>query len=182
MNRKVIRFMAEINHQSVTALMNTVGQLKNQGCKSILLLISSPGGSVVHGISAYNFLKETGLDIATCNYGSVDSIATVIYCAGTKRYSVPNARFVVHGITFGVQGGASFEEKKLKEILDGLRADRENIAKIIADNCKKSQEEIEKIMFEGTTFSPEQAKDLGLVTENITTGIIADGEEIIGIG
>ena len=174
--------MADINQQSVSALMNVVGQLKNQGCKRILLLLSSPGGSVVHGISAYNFLKETDLQIDTCNYGSVDSIATVIYCAGAKRYCVPNARFVVHGITFGSQGPVSFEEKKMQELLDGLRTDRENIAKIIASNCQKSQDEIEKIMFDGTTFSPEQAKDFGLVTEDISTGLIDEGDEIIGIG
>jgi ATP-dependent Clp protease protease subunit len=180
-NRKIIRFLAEVNQQSANVLIGVVEDLIRKGTKNILLLISSPGGSVFHGVSIYNFLKRAPINIETCNFGSVDSIASVIYCAGEKRYCVPNARFLIHSISFNIQGNVSFEEKKLNEIIKGLKLDRENISKIIAENCQKEQEDIEKIMFEGTTYNPEEAKSFGLVNE-IKEKLFEEGEEIIGIG
>lgn len=179
--RTIIRFSAGVNKNSANTLMNTVENLINSGVKEILLLISSPGGDVLSGISIYNFLKGAPIKVDTCNFGSVDSIASVIYCAGENRYSVSNARFLIHGITFGVSANSGFEEKKLEEIIGGLKVDRENMAKIIADNCQKSQDEIQKMMFKGVTHNPEEAKKMGLTTE-IRDNLFSAGEKIIGIG
>ncbi len=180
-NRKIIRFLSEINQQSANALISVIEDLIRQDQKDILLLISSQGGSVFHGISLYNFLKRAPIHLDTCNFGSVDSIATVIYCAGAKRYCVPDTRFLIHSINFNIQGNISFEEKQLNEIISGLRLDRENVAKIIAENCNKTTEEIEDIMFKGKVYNPEEAKSFGLVTE-ITECLFKEGEKIIGIG
>ena len=177
----VIRFMADVNQQSVHALISVVEAKLREGIRSIRLIISSPGGSVVHGISAYNFLKGAGIDLETCNFGTVDSIATVIYCAGAKRTCVPNARFLIHSVAWGTNGPARFEEKQMEELIGGLRIDRENIAKIIAENCRQTPTEVESAMLKGTTLSAEQAKEFGLVTE-ISADLIPLGAEVIGIG
>lgn len=179
--RRVIRFIAEINQQSSNALISVIEDGIRKGIKKYLILISSPGGSVFHGVSLYNFLKRSPIEIETCNFGSVDSIASVVYCAGKKRYCVPNARFLIHSIAFNFEGKIGFEEKKLNEIVDSLKTDRTNVAKIIAENCNKPQAEIEKIMFEGKTYNPNEAKSFGLVTE-IKDKLFEEGEEIIGIG
>jgi ATP-dependent protease ClpP protease subunit len=136
---------------------------------------------VFHGVSAYNFLKGIPAEIETHNFGAVDSIASVIYCAGSKRSCVPNARFVIHGLAWGAPKDMQLQEKQLKEIVDGLEIDRENIAKIIANNCNKTQKEIEDAMYEGKTLSPEEAKKFGLVHE-ISEAVLTDGTEVIGIG
>jgi ATP-dependent protease ClpP protease subunit len=173
--------MAEINQQTVHTLMATIENLIKQGQKNILLLISSNGGSVFHGITLYNFLKGCPINLDTYNFGSIDSIAVAIYCAGKNRFCVSSAKFLIHGVSFNIQNNSNFEEKKLEEIVNDIKSQRKNMAKIIAENCNKSQEEIEKIMFEGKTYNPEEAKDLGLVTE-IKDNLFAVGEEIIGIG
>lgn len=180
-NKVVIRFMAEVNQQSTHSLINTVEAQLAGGAKKIKILISSLGGSVFHGISAYNFLKGIPAEVETHNFGSVDSIATVIFCAGTKRYCVPNARFLIHSVGWGSQSPVRFEEKQINELLNGLKIDRENIAKIVAENCKKTQKQIEDVMFEGTTLSPQEAKDFGLVHE--VSKILTDQTtQIVGIG
>jgi len=94
---------------------------------------------------------------------------------------MPTARFLIHGVKFGSNGPIQLEEKQLDEIVMGLKNDRANIAKIIAENCEKTQAEIEKIMFDGTTLTPASAKELGLV-HKISDQLINDGEKIIGIG
>jgi ATP-dependent Clp protease, protease subunit len=176
-----IRFMAEVNQQSTNMLVSVLEQSLRDGVEKIRLLMSSPGGSVFHGISAYNFIKGIPIEVDTYNFGSIDSIAGVIYSAGKKRFSAPNARFLIHSVSLGVSQAASFEEKKLKELMEGLAIDRENIAKIIAANCSKTQLDIEKIMLEGVTWSPEQAKEFGLAHE-ITTELVPSGMTMVGIG
>jgi len=176
----VIRFMAGVNQQSIN---NLIGNIESRlgSFEKIRLLLSSPGGEVFWGISAYNFLRGIGKEIETFNFGSVDSIASVIYCAGSERLCVPNARFLIHSLIFMGSGNFSFEEKQLKERLKSLEIDRENIAKIIAANCKKEQNEIEKAMLEGTTFNPQQAKDFGLV-HKIDENLLPGSYELVGIG
>ncbi len=180
-DRTVVRFLAEINQQSANALMGVVEKLIREGREDMLLLISSPGGSVFHGLSIYNFLKRAPINIETCNFGSIDSIASVVYCAGEKKYSLPNARFLMHSISFNVRAETRFEEKKIREIAGNLKTDRENISAIIAENSKKTQEEIEEIMFEGTTYNAKEAKTFGLV-DKIVEELFDEDEEIIGIG
>jgi ATP-dependent protease ClpP protease subunit len=180
-NKLVIRFTAGVNQQSVSQLISIVENSLNEGTKKIKLLISSPGGEVAAGISAYNFLRGLPIEIETHNFGNIDSMATVIYCSGTQRLCMPTARFLIHGVSFGSSGPIQLQEKQLDEIVMGLKTDRENIAKIIAENCTKTQTEIEKIMFEGTTFTPQAAKDFGLV-HKISEQLFEEGDKIIGIG
>jgi ATP-dependent protease ClpP protease subunit len=87
---------------------------------------------------------------------------------------------LIHSINWSSSSPVRFEEKKLKELVASLKIDRENIAKIIAENCKKEQSVVEKKMFNGTTYNPEEAKEFGLVTE-ITNKLFEEGEQIIGI-
>ena len=127
------------------------------------LMLSSPGGSVFHGLSIYNYLKGAPIETYTYNFGSVDSIGVIIFCAGLKRFSVPHARFLIHGVRFNINNSASFDEKELNEHYKSLLIDQANIAKVIADNCKKTQKKIEKDMNDRTTLNPEEAKKYGLV-------------------
>ena len=176
----VIRFFAPVIDATVNALMSAVDQNMKQGTKEFIILISSPGGSVIHGLSAYNYLKGLPVSIATHNFGSVDSIGIVIYCAGSRRLSVPQARFLFHGVNVQFRGEQNLEEKLLEERLKGLRIDMENIAKVIAANTGKSAKDITDAMIERTTLNPEEAQSWGLVHE-IKSELFEAGSEVIAI-
>ena len=107
----VIKFFAPVIDVTINALMNAVDQKMKQGTTQFILLISSPGGSVIHGLSAYNYLKGLPVTITTHNFGSVDSIGVILFCSGSKRLSVPQARFLLHGVSAGFQN-ERLEEKK----------------------------------------------------------------------
>ncbi len=100
----VIRFFAPVIDATVNALTTAIDQKMKQGVKDFIILISSPGGSVFHGLSAYNYLKGVPASITTHNFGSVDSIGIVLYCAGSTRLSVPQARFLFHGVNVQFRG------------------------------------------------------------------------------
>lgn len=165
MNELYIRFLAPVIPLTINQLFQTLDNAKQANVERIHLMLSSPGGSVFHGLSTYNYLKGAPFEIYTYNFGSVDSIGVVIYCAGTKRLSVPHARFLIHPVQFNVQGNVTFDEKQLEEKLKGLKIDQENIARVIADTTDKQQTTIEDDMNSRTALSPTQAKEYGLVHE-----------------
>jgi len=180
MKPTVIRFFAPVMDATVNALMSAVDQRMKQGVREFILLVSSPGGSVVHGLSAYNYLKGLPVSITTHNFGSVDSIGIVVYCAGSKRLSVPQARFLFHGVNVQFRGEQNLDEKLLEERLGGLRIDVENIAGVIAANTGKKTEDITGAMIERMVLNPEQAQSWGLVHE-IKSELFEAGSEVIAI-
>ena len=90
----VVKFFAPVIDATINTLMQAVDQKLAAGQRNFIILVSSPGGSVFHGLSAYNYLKGLPADISTHNFGSVDSIGVILYCAGRNRLCVPQARFV----------------------------------------------------------------------------------------
>ncbi|MGI0049647.1 MAG: ATP-dependent Clp protease proteolytic subunit, partial [Nitrososphaera sp.] len=160
-----IRFFSAVNGSSVNALIAAIDAKMKEGISKFIILISSGGGTVFHGLSAYNYLVGIPAEITTHNFGTVDSIAGVLYCAGSKRYSVPHARFILHGAASNFPQGASLEEKQLEERLKGLRIDTENIAKVLATATKKKPEEIIQAMLLCTTVNAVLALAFVLVLD-----------------
>lgn len=175
-----IKFFSPVVPESINLLMKIVDQKIREGAKKMGLLISSPGGNVFHGLSAYNYLKGCPLEVATHNFGSADSIGVILFCAGSTRYSVPHARFLLHGVQANFNAKASLEEKQLEERLKGLQIDMGNIARIIADTTGKESQEVIDDMLNRTTLYPEQAVEYGLVHE-IKSELFPSGAEVISI-
>jgi ATP-dependent protease ClpP protease subunit len=182
MDRKpvVLKFFAPVIDITINALMNSIDQKMKEGISEFTILISSPGGSVFHGLSAYNYLKGIPASITTHNFGSVDSIGVVLYCGGSKRLSVPQARFLLHGVNVNINQKQSLEEKQLEEMLKGLKIDIENVAKVIAANTGKKAEDITAAMLDRTTLNPEEALKWNLVHE-IKSQLFEANSEIISI-
>jgi len=173
----VIKFFAPVIDVTINTLMNAIDQKMKQGITQFIILVSSPGGSVFHGLSAYNYLKGLPVTITTHNFGSVDSIGVVLFCGGSKRLSVPQARFLLHGVSASFRN-ERLEEKQLEERLKGLRIDIENIAKVIAANTGKAVQDVTNAMLERTTLNPDEAKAWGLVHEIKSELFEADSEVI----
>ena len=175
-----IRYFGPIDDERVKKLMATLEQKLKEGRGRFVILISSRGGGVFEGISAYNFLKGVPAEILTFNFGSADSAAICLFCAGSKRLCVPHARFLIHGIGFNVSAGARFDEKSLGERIATLKNERETICRIIADNTGKKLKDVEEDMFTGVTLTSEQAMDYGLVHE-IKSELLEKQAEVISI-
>ena len=108
----IIKFFAPVIDVTVNALMDAIDQKMKQGIRDFTILISSTGGSVMHGLSTYNYLKGLPANIITHNFGNVDSIGLVLYCAGAKRLSVPQARFLLHGVNAQFTGNTSGKDHR----------------------------------------------------------------------
>jgi len=181
MNDLYVRFMAPVIPQTADLLFKALDSAIAQKRQRVHLLISSPGGSVFHGLSIYNFLKGAPIEVMTYNFGSVDSIGVVMFCAGTRRFSVPHARFLIHGVKLNVNGNNSFDEKQLEEHLKGVKIDQQNIAQVIADTTERPRDKVENDMNSRITLSPIEAKNYGLVHE-IKSELFPQDAQMIMIG
>jgi ATP-dependent Clp protease, protease subunit len=179
-NTFYVKFFAPVIPDSINALMQAVDRKISQGARRMTLMISSPGGDVFQGLSTYNYLKGVPLEITTHNFGSVDSIGVVLFCAGTRRLSVPSARFLLHGVMVNFPGPVSLEEKQLEERLKGLQIDMGSIARIISNATSKDPQVILYDLRNRLTLMGQEGVDYGLVHE-IKSELYEPGAEVISI-
>jgi ATP-dependent Clp protease, protease subunit len=176
----VIRFYAQVDENTVAKLLATVDAKIKEGTKRIILLISSPGGSTFAGLTAYHYLKGVPAEIITHNFGSVDSIASVMYCAGSKRYSVPEGRFILHGVSLTVGGAMSLEQDVLEERQRMMQQEARAIAAVIAETTGKPLVDIQAAMTKRTVLEADEARKWGLVQE-IRSKLYEEGADLVPI-
>ncbi len=175
-----IKFIKRVEESSIGGLTTVIEHKLRQGVKRFVLLLTTSGGTVHHGLAAYNFLKGIPAEVITHNFGSIDSIGAVLYCAGTQRYSAPHARFLLHGVPANGAQPVDIEEKHLVERLKSLQNDTRSIARVIAASSGKSEGVVTRAMLNRTTLDPEKAKAWGLVHE-IKSDLFVNGDELISI-
>jgi ATP-dependent Clp protease, protease subunit len=180
MTDTVIKFFAPVNEATIQKLMAAVDAKVAAGVERLTLLISTSGGSVFYGMSAYNYLKGLPLQIATHNFGSVDSIGVPLYCSGAIRRCVPQARFLLHPVTMNFTAGVAFEEAQMLEKLNSMRVDMENCAKIVAAHTNRTVRQVTAAMRSRTTLDPQDAHEWGLVHE-IRQELFAAGSDVTPI-
>ncbi len=134
--------------------------------KDISLYINSPGGNITSGLAIYDTMQFIRSEITTICVGQAASMAAVLLAAGTsgKRYSLPNARIIIHQPFGGFKGQASDIAIQAKEILRM----RENINNILTKHTKQSEEKIHSDIERDFIMAPDQAKDYGIIDAIIT--------------
>jgi ATP-dependent Clp protease protease subunit len=160
-----IVFSAEINPLTTESLLAVIFQHVNAGVKHIYLILTTQGGSVMHGLHLYNVLRGLPVKLTTHNGGQVNSIGNAIFLAGAQRYTCPHATFMFHGVGFDVPQAARFEEKILRERLDSLLNDQKRIGSIIQERTQIDSSEIEGLFREAQTKDATFARDKGIVHE-----------------
>lgn len=134
--------------------------------KEISVYINSPGGSVTAGLAIYDTMQFITCDVATYCVGQAASMGAVLLAAGRKgkRFSLPNARIMIHQPWGGAEGKASDISIAAKEIL--RLKDRLN--EILAFHTGKSADALANDTERDFFMSAEEAKVYGLIDEVLT--------------
>ena len=160
-----ISFSAEINPNTTESLLATVANVVNQGVNRIYLMLSTPGGSVMHGMNLYNVLRAMPVELITHNVGNVDSIGNAVFLSGQTRYACPHSTFMFHGVGVDVQGGGRLEEKKLRETLGTILSDQQRIGTVLQERTQLVPEQIAALFLEAQTKDAAYAVGCGIVNE-----------------
>ena len=161
---RIVFISGEVNDDMANAICAQLLFLQSQDPKKeISVYVNSPGGSVTAGLAIYDTMQFVKCPIATYCIGQAASMGAVLLSAGTKgrRFSLPNARIMVHQPSGGAEGKATDIEITAKEILrlkDVLNG-------ILAKHSGKKFEEVVRDTERDYFMSAEEAKAWGLVDE-----------------
>ena len=178
-----INFVGEINDKTTSLLFFLLTEQVRSGARKIRINLASNGGIVAHAISIFNFLIGLkDVHIHTHNLGKIDSGANLIFLAGKKRTASKVCSFLFHPpkMILQGQGFAQLDIEEIQEHLDTLKHDEQKMAEIIGMRIGKKPSEIINLFKERKTFSSEESKKLGLVTD-IEDFVAAPGTPIFSI-
>lgn len=160
-----VHFLCPVNVSTVSVLQDQCLKALANGATSINLHISSSGGETTAGFTAYNFLKSLPVPITTHNISNVESIANVIFMAGSVRKANPLSRFLLHPLHWGFNG--QVDHSRLTEWSACLNDDFKRFTDILEleTNGIKTHAEWGDIITSATVASPESAITMGMATE-----------------
>ncbi|OGW43809.1 MAG: ATP-dependent Clp endopeptidase, proteolytic subunit ClpP [Nitrospirae bacterium RBG_16_43_11] len=133
--------------------------------KDIHLYINSPGGVVTAGLAIYDTMQYIKPDVSTICIGQASSMGALLLSAGHngKRFTLPNARIMIHQPLGGFQGQATDIEIHAKEILRM----KESLNNILAFHSGQPIERIRQDTERDFFMSGEEAKKYGIIDEVI---------------
>ncbi|MFG6414820.1 ATP-dependent Clp endopeptidase proteolytic subunit ClpP [Roseateles sp. DC23W] len=131
--------------------------------KEISLYINSPGGSVSAGMSIYDTMNFIKPDVSTLCMGMAASMGAFLLTAGAKgkRFSLPNAKVMIHQPLGGAQGQATDIEIHAREILKT----RDALNRILAERTGQSLEKIQADTERDYFMSAAEAQGYGLIDQ-----------------
>lgn len=131
--------------------------------KDIHLYINSPGGIVTSGLAIYDTMQYVKPDIATYCLGQAASMGALLLAAGAKgkRFSLPNARIMIHQPMGGFQGQATDIEIHAREIL----RIKDALNKILSFHTEQPLEKIGADTDRDFFMSGDEAREYGVVDE-----------------
>jgi ATP-dependent Clp endopeptidase proteolytic subunit ClpP len=143
--------------KELTAAINEA----ESGSKNLIVKINSPGGSVFDGVQIYNMLKEFKGQVTTVCDGLAASIASVIFCAGSKRVVNKGGLLMIHKASNLVSGNAD-ELKKAAVVLEKLDSQIIDIYKTVSN---LSDEKLQSMLNAETWFTGQEALQHNFATE-----------------
>lgn len=159
-----ITHVGPIDDAFVTSIQQIILSYSEQP-DSLCLNISSGGGSVISGITAYNFLKQLPYPVRCHNLGEVSSAAILPYLAGVVRTAESISKFMIHPVEFPLNDSMPFF--KVEETLSILSKDIENYAAIVnheIPDFSQHHNVVELLKHKSLVLSPTEAFAVGIVT------------------
>ena len=131
----------------------------------IWLYINSPGGSVTAGMAIYDTMQFVKADVGTVCMGMAASMGQFLLTAGArgKRYTLPNARVMMHQPLAGLRGQATDIAIQAEQ----LAYTKRRMAELTAEHSGQPIEKIQADSERDRWFTAEEAKEYGLVDQVI---------------
>ena len=148
----------DIANQICAQLLYLEGEDPNA---DIWLYINSPGGSVTAGMAIYDTMQFVSCPVATVCMGLAASMGQFLLTAGApgKRYTLPNARIMMHQPLAGLRGQAADIAIQAEQ----LAFTKRRMAELIAQHSGRDIAQIQADSERDRWFTAEQAQEYGLV-------------------
>ena len=162
LKERVVFLVGEVNDATANVIVAQMLFLESENPdKDISLYINSPGGSVTAGLAIYDTMQFIKPDVATLCTGFAASMGAFLLSAGAKgkRFSLPNARVMIHQVSGGYRGQASDIEIHAKETLFLKR----RLNEIMSKHTGQPYEVIERDTDRDNFLSAEESLKYGII-------------------
>lgn len=148
--------------ESDVSSFDIVKQINELDVDIINVNINSPGGEVGEAIAIYNALKKHKATINTYCDGFACSAASIIFCAGSKRYISDIAMLMIHN-AMTATGYANADE--LRKIADDIEKINQSSIKAYISATNLEEKKIVELMNAETWLTADEALEYGFATD-----------------
>jgi len=162
LKRRTLMLAGEVSRESAQMIMAQLILLaEDKPEASIKLFINSPGGDVDAGFAILDMVRFIPSPVNMICAGLAASAAVVVLLASPKerRFSLPNARFLIHQPSTGVRGDVSDIQIEASEILKI----REKSNRLISDETGQEMAKVESDTRRNYWMGAKEALEYGLV-------------------
>jgi ATP-dependent Clp protease protease subunit len=162
LNERIVFLGDQVDDQIANLIVAQLLHLESDDPdKDISLYINSPGGAIYAGLAIYDTMQFIKPDVVTICFGMAMSMGSLLLAGGSpgKRFALPNSRILIHQPSGGYQGQSADVEIHAREILDL----RKRMDEIYAEHTGQDLERVHQDMDRDRYFTPEQAKEYGLI-------------------
>ena len=157
----------EVTKKMAQQIMTQLLLLEAENNDDIKMYINSPGGDADAGFAIFDMIRFVKPKIKAICAGVAASAAVIILLGARKenRFSLPNARVLIHQPSTGIHGTAADIQIEATEILKC----REKINRLISVETGQAMEKVESDTKRNFWMSAEEALKYGLVSKIIQT-------------
>jgi len=166
LKNRVIMLGTDVNDDIANQICAQLLYLEGEDANAdIWLYINSPGGSVTAGLAIYDTMQFVACEVATVCMGMAASMGQFLLTAGApgKRFTLPNARVMMHQPLAGLRGQASDIAIQAEQLSFTKRRMAELTAHHTGQDLSKIQADSERDRW----FTAEEAVEYGLVDKVI---------------
>ncbi|MFZ1488964.1 MAG: ATP-dependent Clp protease proteolytic subunit [Ilumatobacteraceae bacterium] len=166
LKNRVIMLGTDVNDEMANQVCAQLLYLEGEDAATdIWLYVNSPGGSVTAGMAIYDTMQFVSCDVATVCLGLAASMGQFLLTAGAtgKRYTLPNARIMMHQPLAGMRGQAADIAIQAEQ----LAYTKKRMAELIAFHSGQPVDRIQADSERDRWFTAEGAKEYGLVDKVI---------------
>jgi ATP-dependent Clp protease protease subunit len=162
LKNRIVMLGSDVNDEIANQICAQLLYLEGEDqAADIWLYINSPGGSVTAGMAIYDTMQFVGPDVATVCLGLAASMGQFLLTAGAagKRYTLPNARIMMHQPLAGLRGQAADIAIQAEQ----LTYTKRRMAELISQHSGQPLEQIQADSERDRWFTADAARDYGLV-------------------
>src|SRR3954466_2615303 len=162
LKNRVVLLGTDVNDEIANQICAQLLYLEGEDDSSdIWLYINSPGGSVTAGMAIYDTMQFVSCEGATVCMGMAASMGQFLLPAGApgKRYTLPNARIMMHQPLAGLRGQATDIAIQAEQ----LAYTKRRMAELTALPSGQKLEQIQADSERDRWFTADEAKSYGLV-------------------
>lgn len=152
------------------ALESNYGAKISGRCAEVRISLNTYGGNVTDGFEIIDMVREWNakrdVKISLIGAGAVYSMGVPIMQAAHRRYSYPNAEYLIHPVSAFLYG----TREQIEDALASIKNSEAAIVSLIAKRSGMAESEVLELIRHDSFITADKALEMGLIDEIIDVG------------